>query len=344
MARTLYYAYDLLHDPRYRGAADRYAVFFIACVYDTAPAFALGSALEPCLKLYKEYNQWDESLESLYYTESNREVMDGKAKAVYRWLLIYRTDNGNYINCGYPWYDEIGLAHSGEDVGYSCDLTDVGRGLLAYYELIGDEQALADAVGLAHYYIRHHKPGTLEGVWSDELGTWLIGPRHVAGFENLSDVYADEAGWVFTTYYASLFLARLHDRIEDETLRGRLRERCVRSLRWTFDACQFEDGAVGLHGRDDKWLGATAMAILQYVELQSRLMLDRDTHRAYYDKALKALGWLREMSSPDRYPPDGYVPVTGVSKPWPPWNTPWLMALTAEALMRRRELRSFGTP
>ncbi|MCC7352180.1 MAG: hypothetical protein IT330_00380 [Anaerolineae bacterium] len=335
LARALYAAYDLLHDPRYKAAADRYAIFFLACTYDNAPAYQLGGALEPCLALYLAYNGWDESLRNLYYGFS-------KAKSLYRWLLGYRTDNGNYINCGYGFRDEQGVRHADEDVGFSCDLSDVGRGLVAYYQMFHDEEALKHASGLARYFLNEAKPGTYEGVWSSKIGTWLFGPRHTAGFENFDNVYADEGGSGWSSYYGSLFLARLYDCTKDDELRARIRIRCVASLRWMFDGCQFEDGAVGMSGRDDKWLGMTAAAIMEYVELYRRIMIDRETHHRYYPQALKALAWLREMSVPERFPPDGYIPVTGKSKPWPGWNTTWLMALTAEGLMAGQALESLA--
>ena len=340
LARCLYTAADLLDEPMYKAAADGYALFFIAALYDTAPAFALGGALEPCYKLYREHNPGERSLEDLYFDRYDRKRKASKVNAIYRWLLTYRTENDNYFDCGYPWWDNAGTAHPGEDVGYSCDLSDVGRGLVAYYQMFGNENALTHATGLAGYYTRDFKAGTVQGLWSEEVGTWLIGPRHVSGFENLTGVYADEAGWAFSTYYVCLFLSRLHDLIENEELKGKIRHQCVSSLKWMFDACQFEDGAIGMHARDDKWLGTTAMAIMQYLEVYRRFMLDKVTHQAYYPRALKALEWLKTMSSPQRFPPDGYIPVTGISNPWPGWNTPWMMALAAEGLMASPALES----
>ena len=56
LARCLYAAADFLDEPMYKAAADGYALFFIAALHDTAPSFALGGALEPCYKLYREHN------------------------------------------------------------------------------------------------------------------------------------------------------------------------------------------------------------------------------------------------------------------------------------------------
>ena len=94
------------------------------------------------------------------------------------------------------------------------------------------------------------------------------------------DVYADEAGWGWSSYFVSLFLARLHDcAVRRGAARAAIRERCAASLRWTYDACQWEDGALGMAGRDDKWLGQTALAVLLYLELARRQLLDGETRR-----------------------------------------------------------------
>jgi hypothetical protein len=338
LARALYGAYDALGDPRYKAAADGYAVFFIAAAHYTRATYALGGALEPCFKLYREHNPGDDSL-------------DETARAIYRRLLEFRTDNGNYINAGYGWRTTPDGqrvvqrdAHPDEDVAYSDDLSDVGRGLVGYFQHFKDAPALEHAVNHAQYFLREFRPGTVEGIWSSAAGTWLIGPRHHAGFENLVDVYADEAGWGWSTYFCSLYLARLFDCVADEGLRHTIRDRCAASLRWWFDACQWEDGALGMSGRDDKWLGQTALAVLQYVELFGRQMVDGETHRTYYQKALRALGWLRQMSVPERFPPDGYVPVTGRSRPLPGWNTSWQLAHVVEGLLAGSALESLGAP
>ena len=97
-----------------------------------------------------------------------------------------------------------------------------------------------------------------------------------------------------------------------------------------------------MSGRDDKWLGMAAAAVLQYVELYSRTMIDASTHAAYYPKALAALSWLRKMSAPDRMPPDGYIPVTRASTPEPGCNTSWLLALTVDGLLAGPNLESYG--
>ena len=337
IARALYGAYDAGGDERYKAAADGYAVFFIASVHYSRATFALGGALDPCYTLYREHNPGDDSL-------------DEAAHALYRRLLEFRTEAGNYINAGYghvagpdgrPQVERT--THPAADVAYSNDLSDVGRGLTGYHRHFGDRGALEHALGLAAFFLREFRPGTLDGVWSSALGTWLIGPRHLTGFENLRGVYADECGWGWSSYFVSLFLARLSDCAGDEALRARIGERCAATLRWTYEACQWADGALGMAGRDDKWLGQTALAVLLYLELARRRLLDGATRREVYPRALRALDWLRRMSAPQRFPPDGYIPVTGRSRPLPGWNTTWQMAHIAEALLAGAALESLGS-
>ena len=62
-----------------QGAADGYAVFFIASVHYSRATFALGGALDPCYTLYREHNPGDDSL-------------DEAAHALYRRLLEFRTE------------------------------------------------------------------------------------------------------------------------------------------------------------------------------------------------------------------------------------------------------------
>ena len=96
-------------------------------------------------------------------------------------------------------------------------------------------------------------------------------------------------------------------------------------------------------GRDDKWLGQTALAVLLYLEFARRGLLDGSARREVYPRALRALDWLRRMSDPQRFPPDGYIPVTGRSRPLPGWNTTWQMAHVAEALLAGAALESLGS-
>ena len=91
----------------------------------------------------------------------------------------------------------------------------------------------------------------------------MIGPSHYTGFES-TDVFADEASWVFSTATCIDFLLRLYRHKRDP----RFLDRSLRAAQWTFQTCQFEDGAVGMCGRDDKWIGFTGHAVTQVAMLR----------------------------------------------------------------------------
>ncbi len=61
-----------------------------------------------------------------------------------------------------------------------------------------------------------------------------------------------------------------------------------RALRWCLDACQFDDGAHGMFGRDDKWVGQGAGAILLYTLLRQRQAIPDEMERAYRPKIEKS--------------------------------------------------------
>jgi hypothetical protein len=173
-----------------------------------------------------------------------------------------------HFPCGY------GIAeYKCKDAGWTNDLSMFGSGFVHAYELTKDRSLLDDAVSFAEYFVQPWRPNALGadgfwrcGTWSEKLGTWLIGPSHFSGFES-TDAHADEAGWIFSTNTCIDFLSRLHRHLPDE----RYVERCVRAAEWTFRECQFDDGAVGMCGRDDKWLGFTGAAITQVANVAMML-------------------------------------------------------------------------
>lgn len=316
LARALYRAYDATGRPDFLRAADRYSVYFVATMYDGAPTFAVGDALDPCLSQYRLHHPHEDAL-------------DDKARTLRDWILARRTENGNYFDVGYAWRNDQG-EYEGSDAAFSNDLADVGRGLVWYAERFGDAEALNHAEGLARYFTTDYD-GSLSGVWSEQLGTWLIGPHPAKGFENV-DEYSNAAGWGWTNYYAAHYLMRLHDVTKDQELRARIRHCCGRAAVWAFDACQFEDGALGMAGRDDKWLGMTGLGIILFHELARRGWTE-DLEQTHKDKALNAYDFLQAHTSPSTYPSDGYVAVTGSTSPEPAWNTSWMMGIVLEALL-----------
>jgi hypothetical protein len=203
------------------------------------------------------------------------------------------------------------------------------------YEVTGDKTILADAVSFAEYFVQPWRPNALGpdgywrcGTWHEKLGSWVIGPAHFTGFES-TDAYGDEASWVFSTMTCIDFLTRLHRHKPD----ARYLDRCVQAARWTFRECQFDDGAVGMCGRDDKWLGFTADAITQVTLLKPQLAGNRDAltellggaERAYrylmrrtphVKLADHCVEWVRRTTSTD--------PLVNVAMLWASFLLGWL--------------------
>jgi hypothetical protein len=109
-------------------------------------------------------------------------------------------------------------------------------------------------------------------------------------------------------------------------------------MQWQFDACQFEDGACGMSGRDDKWLGMTAGAILSYLRCREAGFLSVEDVSHYRPRAVAARDWLLAHLSLDTIQAGGYFPVTGGSEPRPPENLAWLLGWTLETLVRIHEI------
>jgi hypothetical protein len=109
-------------------------------------------------------------------------------------------------------------------------------------------------------------------------------------------------------------------------------------MRWQFDACQFDDGACGMRGRDDRWLGMTAGAILSLLRVRDAGFLDSATEAEYLPRACAARDWLVAHVTPENVESGGYFAVTGQSEPRPPENQAWQLGWTLEALMRLGEL------
>ena len=109
-------------------------------------------------------------------------------------------------------------------------------------------------------------------------------------------------------------------------------------MKWQFDACQFDDGAVGMRGRDDKWLGATAGAILSYLRVRDAGFLPDADRVTYGQKAAMARDWILRHLTPELVDGGGYIEVTGESEPRPPENLAWLLAWTLEALVAMARL------
>ena len=88
-----------------------------------------------------------------------------------------------------------------------------------------------------------------------------------------------------------------------------------------------------MFGRDDKWVGQTAAAIQLYGLLGEQQVMAADLEQTYRPKIEKSWRWLLGNTSPETYPRDGYVRVSGTTTKDPPENLMWLMAWTLEALL-----------
>ncbi len=246
-------------DRRLRSVADSHVTYMAGATKPTHPTWAIGNALE-LLGISRQFNG--------KFTERAVRCRQLVEAARARAVEVSTADGVKFRHfpCGY------GVLES-KDAGWTNDLSMFGSGLVHAYEITQDETILADAVSFAEYFVQPWRPGSLGkdgywhcGTWHEKIGSWVIGPSHYTGFES-TDVYGDEASWVFSTMTCIDFLTRLARHAPDP----RYLDRCTKAAQWTFRACQFDDGAVGMCGRDDKWLGFTADSISQVAMLERHL-------------------------------------------------------------------------
>lgn len=256
LVEDLYRLALLLERQDYHEVADLQVRFMAGCMRMDHPSWAWGNALE-MIGVYHMFGPADR-------------VLQEAARRIVGWLrerrVQIKTPGGvifSHFPCGYGLE---GVA----DAGWTNDLSMVGSGLVLAYEVTGDESMLQDAVSFAEYFVQSWRPDALGadgywhcGTWHEGLGSWVIGPSHYTGFES-TDAHADESSWVFSTMTCTDYLTRLYGHVPD----ARYLDCCVRAAQWTFEACQFEDGAVGMCGRDDRWLGHTGNTLSQVAMLQ----------------------------------------------------------------------------
>ena len=333
MTRALYRLFDHTGIPEFKAAADRYAVFHMNTVRDSSEphtdemalfgswrnllsrSWVYGKMLAPCYEGFRLHNP-------------EEDAFDIKAHSCYRWLQKYRRPD-SYFGIGYA----SGTGASVEDGQFSCDLGEVGYGLIGFYNVAKHQPALDDAVGLARYFLTEWKPGSGEGIWSSQTGMWLVGPWAVTGGEHFTGQMHDKSAWVWSACVAGEYLVRLRGFVTDASLKSAIDAKTVRAFRWCYDACQFDDGSHGMFGRDDKWVGMSAAALLLYVALQRAGSLPADVDREYRPKVQKTWKWLVENTTPDRFPNDGYIRVNGTTTKKPLENLAWAMAWTVDALL-----------
>ncbi|MCP4640911.1 MAG: hypothetical protein GY851_10780, partial [bacterium] len=259
-------AFRVTGEESYRDAANRMATFYLACLCNTAnfhpPHFGLG------MVMYREIKR------------NHPKVLDfdDKAAALFEWMKPFEWDRGSFYLNGYPGGDM-------PDAGNSCDNADAGNGLMAYHTVKERPEVLAAAEKLAQYFVTELKPGTYQGVWSSKMGTWVVAPTTQAKFEHFENAPSATIAWGYTSIIAISYLTRLAKVTSKESLKARIAATCASSMKWQFDACQFDDGACGMSGRDDKWLGMTAGAVLSYLRARDAGYLSDDQIAVYAPKA-----------------------------------------------------------
>ena len=301
----------------YRSAADRMAVFYLSCLCNTAnwhpPHFGIG------MSMYRELKRNHPQVADF----------DHKAAALFEWMKDFQWDEGSYYRNGYP-------GGKMADAANSCDNADAGDGLTAYYAVKKRPEVLAAAEQLARYFLTEVKPGTYQGVWSSKLGTWVVAPTTQDHFEHFKNVKACEIAWGYTSIISINYLTCLAKATDKKDVQSSIAEKCAASMKWQFDACQFDDGACGMSGRDDKWGGMTAGAILSYLRTRDAGYLSEDDVARYRPKAQAARDWLLRSISAENLQSRsaGYFPVHGKSLPSPADNVAWMLAYTLQALLR----------
>lgn len=327
MGRALYRLFDITKEPGYKEAADKYMLLYINLICDLITsekiAYKFGMALEAAA-LYARYNPL-KSCEIKTYVQ-----------LLVKWLRQLKDEKlGSYFRCGYlPGTKGIEKA---TDVGFSDDLCHVGRGLVRAYEFTGDKEILHDIVKLSKYFLTDQKADTQDGIWNPSLGTWSIGPWPDKNFEHMSDTAACEAGWVFSAYGDAEFLLDAAYYINQPQTVDAIKGKCISSIRWIYENCCFEDGAIGMTGRDDKWIGLTAAAILGIIKLyETDCLSDEDI--SFFRPLLKKSWEFMLCNTGKNLPEAGYIKVTGNTSPIPGDNVAWLLSWTAEYLASQQTI------
>ena len=333
--KALYRLFDATGEKDFEVAADRYAAFMLATPHDPitpysnllevngvqrnlmSAAWVYGKALSPCYEWFRRHHPAEDAFEL-------------RALGIYRALQTHRRDEG-YFGVGYP----IGKT---QDAQFSCDLGEVGSGLVGYYNVSKSPDVLRDALGLAQYFLTDYREGSGAGVWSPKLGVWLVGPWPGGGAEHFTDQVYNETGWGWSCLVVGEFLLSLRANIDDAATRDDIAKKCLSSLAWCLTNCQFEDGAHGMFGRDDKWLGMTAVPIMLYARLKEQDLVPEEFKRKHLVRLRKAWKWLLENCDPATMPEDGYVKVTGKTSKHPLENLFWQLAWVVEGLLDGAEV------
>jgi hypothetical protein len=347
MAIGLYKAFSATGEIRYKEAADRYVAGYFSCLRN--PPDKADFYTETWLEYVAEktggadanLQEWAKNILTWpfiygmalagygYFRQYNPDelALESAAAAVYEWLLYWRWDKGSYFRNGYG-----SAKHGIIDCGNSDDLCHMGRGLTGYHKLTGRADVLAAAEGLAKYYITECEPGTYKGCWSSELGSWVIAPTIADGIEHFTGQRSCDLSWGFSVIGTIEYLTELAAVTSNHVLRDEIAAKCACAMQWQFDKCQFDDGAIGMSGQDDKWLGMTAGAIQCFVRTRDAGFLNDEEIAEYRPRALAARHWLLENVTRKGIEAGGYFPISGTSEPRPPDNLAWMFGLTLQTL------------
>lgn len=329
MARALSGLSAATRNAAYLEASGRYADYYLDLVENLATseriAYKFGIAMESAALVARDHP--GRCLE-----------VAARGLTVLKWLRQLRTDLGSWFLCGY----KPGLASLKDkpDVGFSDDLCHVGRGLVRLYEATRRPDILADIRGLCGYYLRDVAPDSMQGLWSRDLGTWVIGPWPDTAFEHMDNTPACAAGWVWSAYGGADFLLAALPYLEDGPERDLVRDRVMASNRWIFRECQFEDGAIGMTGRDDRWVGLTAAAILVVLGTEKAGLMTEQERKEFGPPVRAAWSWLLAHVG-ENLPEAGYLEATGKTFPSPGDNVAWLLSWTCECLLRAQDVQAF---
>ena len=317
---VLYRLEDLAGGRGYADIADSQAHFLARCAREDHPTWSWGSTLE-AIGLAHARGRADGPMLSaaariLDWASSRRVTVTLPSGLAFR-----------HFPCGYGVLDS-------KDAGWTNDLSIFGAGLVWAYELTHDRVVIEDARSFAEFFLQPWRPQALGpdgfwacGTWREDLGSWVVGPSSYRGFES-TDVRADEASWVFSTVTCIDYLCRLYRHAPD----SRIAERCIRAARWTFEACQFDDGGIGITGRDDEWLGTTGNAVHQTALVLTGFGTDGpDAATAHWlrERAARAFDYLTSSLETCRLEDHGvrWVNRTTTTDPLVNVGAQWLLAV-----------------
>ena len=290
----MYKAFEATGNPDHKTAADKYITYYIDTIGDASTRTPANHGIMMySWSKYKSYNPQSNQYDQL---------MDD----VYGYMQDYRWSEPSYFRNGYNSSDGI-------DAANTCDLASMGVGLLNYYEKTGNVAALADAEGLAQYFISECVPYAYQGAWSSPLGAWVVAPTGNTHFEHHlgGPTVAYELGWGFGAQEAADYLMPLYNVTTNETLKQGIKEKCVGSMKWQLDTCQFEDGALGLFEQDDKWMGMTIAAVQTFLWNYDAGFLTQNEVEEYSPKVWAAASWVLDNLNADCLSRAGFYQVNG---------------------------------